>query len=132
MIGLDTNVLLRYLLQDDEIQGERASRAIQQSAARNESLLISAIVLCEALWVLERSYGYNRAALGGVVDALLDTKGFEIEHRAQVREALDDFRMSTRADFSDCLIGRIHDDLGCRQTLTFDRSLRSVGGFRVL
>ena len=131
MIGLDTNVLLRYLLQDDEIQGERASRAISQAAVRNESLLVSAIVLCEALWVLERSYGYDRTALGAVIDALLDTRGFELEHRAQVRDALDDFRM-TRADFSDCLIGRIHDTLGCRQTLTFDRALRSVGGFRVL
>jgi predicted nucleic-acid-binding protein len=132
VIGLDTNVLLRYLLQDDEIQGARAAKAIREAAARNESLLIAAIVLCEAVWVLERAYGYDRAALGRVVDALLDTKGFEIEHRAHVREALDDFRSSTRADFSDCLIGRVHDHLGCRQTLTFDRSLRSVGGFRVL
>ena len=131
MIGLDTNVLLRYLLQDDELQGARAARAISQAAVRNEPLLLSAIVLCEALWVLERSYGYDRPALGHVVDALLDTRGFELEHRAQLREALDDFRMS-RADFSDCLIGRIHDTLGCRQTLTFDRGLRSVGGFRVL
>jgi predicted nucleic-acid-binding protein len=131
VIGLDTNVLLRYLLQDDELQGARAARAISQAAVRNEPLLVSAIVLCEALWVLERSYGYDRPALGRVVDALLDTRGFELEHRAQVREALDDFRMS-RADFSDCLIGRIHDTLGCRQTLTFDRALRSVGGFRVL
>jgi predicted nucleic-acid-binding protein len=131
VIGLDTNVLLRYLLQDDELQGTRAAKAISQAAVRNEPLLVSAIVLCEALWVLERSYGYDRNALGHVVDALLDTRGFELEHRAQVREALDDFRMS-RADFSDCLIGRIHDTLGCRQTLTFDRALRSVGGFRVL
>ncbi len=131
MIGLDTNVLLRYLLQDDEAQAERASRAIGQAAVRNEQLFISAVVLCEAVWVLESAYGYRKAALLDVLDQLLETSGFEIEQRERVRAALDDYR-ANKADFADCLIGRTNEAHGCRQTLTFERSLKALDTFRVL
>lgn len=131
MIGLDTNVLLRYLLQDDEVQGERASRAISQAATRNEPLFISLVVLCEAVWVLESAYGYRKVELGGVLGELLETSGFEIEQRDIVRAALEDYRAS-KADFADCLIGRTNATHGCRHTLTFERSLKALDAFRVL
>ena len=131
MIGLDTNILLRYLLQDDEAQGERASRAIGQAERRNEQLFISAVVLCEVVWVLESLYGYRKAALLEVLDQLLETSGFEIEQRDRVHAALDDYR-ATKADFADCLIGRTNEAHGCRETLTFERSLKALDTFRVL
>ena len=131
MIGLDTNVLLRYLLQDDEAQGEKASRAISQAASRNEPLLISLVVLCEAVWVLESAYGYRKARLISVLDELLETGGFEIAQRDIVREALDDYRAS-KADFADCLIGRTNESQGCDHTLTFERPLKALETFRVL
>jgi len=131
MIGLGTNVILRYLLQDDEVQGEKASRAISRAAARNEPLFVSIVVLCEALWVLESGYEYHKAELVTVLDQLLETNGFEIEQRDLVRAALDDYRAS-KADFSDCLIGRTNEAHGCRHTLTFERSLKALDTFRVL
>lgn len=131
MIGLDTNVILRYLLQDDEVQGEKASRAIGQAAARNEPLFVSIVVLCEALWVLESAYDYHKPERVTVLDQLLETNGFEIEQRDLVRAALDDYRAS-KADFSDCLIGRTNEAHGCRHTLTFERPLKALDTFRVL
>ena len=131
MIGLDTNVLLRYLLQDDEVQGEKASRAIGRAAARNEPLFISVVVLCEAVWVLESAYGYRKAEIVGVLDELLETGGFEIEQRDLVRTSLGDYR-SNKADFADCWIGRTSEAHGCGQTLTFERALKALGTFRVL
>jgi predicted nucleic-acid-binding protein len=131
MVGLDTNVLLRYLLQDDEAQGEKASRAINQAAARDEPLFISVVVLCEAMWVLESAYAYRKAELVGVLDQILETGGFEIEARDCVRAALDDYR-ANKADFADCWIGRTGEAHRCRYTLTFERSLRTLETFRVL
>ena len=131
MIGLDINVLLRYLLQDDQVQGEKASRAISQAAARNEPLFISLVVLCAAVWVLESAYGYRKAQLVGVLDELLETGGFEIAQHDIVRAALDDYRAS-KADFADCLIGRTNKSQGCHHTLTFERPLKALETFRVL
>ena len=131
MIGLDTNVLLRYLLQDNEVQGEKASRAISQAAVRNESLFISLVVLCEAVWVLESAYRYRKTRLVGVLDELLETGGFEIAERDVVRTALDDYRASN-ADFADCLIGRTNQSQGCHHTFTFERPLKALETFRVL
>lgn len=131
MIGLDTNVLLRYLLHDDEVQGEKASRAIGQAAARNEPLFISVLVLCEAVWVLESGYGYRKADLVGVLDELLETGGFEIEQHDLVRSALDDYR-ANKADFADCWIGRVNEAHHCGHTLTFERALKTLETFRVL
>jgi predicted nucleic-acid-binding protein len=131
MIGLDTNVLLRYLLQDDEVQGEKASRAISRAAARNEPLFISVVVLCEAVWVLESAYGYRKAELVGVLDEILQTGGFEIEQRDLVRTTLDDYRAS-KSDFADCWIGRTNEAHGCGHTVTFERALKTLETFRVL
>jgi predicted nucleic-acid-binding protein len=131
MIGLDTNVLLRYLLQDDEVQGQKASRAISQAVARRESLFISVVALCEAVWVLESAYKQRKAEIVSVLDGLLETSGFEIEDRDLVRAAVDDYR-SHKADFADCWIGRTGEAQQCRYTLTFERSLKTLEMFRVL
>ena len=131
MIGLDTNVLLRYLIQDDEAQGGKASRAIRQAASRSEPIFIGLIVLCEMFWVLESAYGYRKATLVELLEQLLDTSRFEIEQRDAVRAALADYR-SRNCDFSDCVIGRTNHAADCRETITFDRSLKPLGTFRVL
>lgn len=131
MIGLDTNVLLRFLLKDDELQGERASRAIRQAVARNEPVFVGTIVLCETMWVLASRYGYRRPQLVGLLEELLDTSRFEIERRDLVRKALDDYR-ANKADFADCLIGRTNEAHGSQHTLTFERSLKALDTFRVL
>ncbi len=127
MTGLDTNVLLRYLLRDDAAQAGRAQREIE----RDERFLIDGIVLCELVWVLETGYGFSRSEVVGALDRIVATAQFEIDGKDVVLAALADFRRSA-ADFSDCLIGRRNRDAGATDTVTFDRSLRGLGGFRLL
>jgi len=127
VIGLDTNVLLRYLLKDDAAQAARAEREIE----RDERFLIDGIVLCELVWVLESGYGFSRTDIAGALEKILATAQFEIEGKDVVLRALDDFRGSA-ADFSDCLIARRNRGAGALQTVTFDRSLKGLEGFRLL
>jgi len=125
--GLDTNVLLRYLLRDEPTQAARAARELE----RDERFLIGSVVLCEVVWVLETGYGFSRAEIGATLEKILATAQFEIEAKDLARAALDDFRDST-ADFSDCLVGRRNRAAGAAETVTFDRSLRGLAGFRLL
>jgi predicted nucleic-acid-binding protein len=125
--GLDTNVLLRYLLKDDAPQAARAEREIE----RDERFLIDGIVLCEVVWVLETGYGFSRTEIAGALDKIAATAQFEIDAKDLVLGALVDFRRSA-ADFSDCLIGRRNRSAGASDTATFDRSLKGLEGFRLL
>ena len=127
MTGLDTNVLLRYLLRDEPAQAARAARELE----RDERFLIGSVVLCEMVWVLETGYGLPRAEIASTLERILATAQFEIEDKDRVRAALDDFTRSA-ADFSDCLIGRRNRAAGAVETVTFDRSLRGLDGFRLL
>ena len=127
MIGLDTNVILRYLLRDEPTQAARAARELE----RDERFLIGTVVLCEVVWVLEAGYGFSRTEIGATLEKILATVQFEIEGKDLARAALDDFRGST-ADFSDCLVGRINRAAGAAETVTFDRGLRDLAGFRLV
>jgi len=125
--GLDTNVLARYLLRDEPAQAARATRELE----RDERFLIGAVVLCELVWVLETGYGFSRAEIGDALEKILATAQFEIEDKDLAQGALADFRRSA-ADFSDCLIGRRNRAAGAGETVTFERSLRGLEGFRLL
>jgi predicted nucleic-acid-binding protein len=127
VIGLDTNVLLRYLVRDDPAQVARADRALE----RDERFLIDSIVLCELVWVLEAGYGFSRTEITGALESILATAQFEIESKDLALAALDDFRESV-ADFSDCLLGRRNRAAGASETVTFDRGLKGLDGFRLL
>ena len=127
MIGLDTNVLVRYLLRDDPVQAARAERELE----RNERFLIDSIVLCELVWVLETGYGFSRTEIAAALERILATAQFEIESKDLALAALDDFRRSA-ADFSDCLIGRRNRAASAPETVTFDRNLKGLEGFRLL
>lgn len=131
MIGLDTNVLVRYLVQDDRKQSAVASRLIQQLVDAEETACISGIVLCELVWVLESGYGLGKEVVSGVLETLLQTRQFEIEDRDSAWRALSSYTQG-KADFSDYLIGERNRLGGCRHTVTFDRALRSEPDFHVL
>lgn len=131
MIGLDTNVLARYLVQDEPGQGERAARLIQGVSSREEPLLINAVVLCELVWVLESAYRYRRAEIADVLEKILSTAGFEIENKDAAWLALREYRAS-QADYADCFIGRQNRRLGCDVTVTFDRALTGLENFKLL
>jgi predicted nucleic-acid-binding protein len=127
MIGLDTNVLVRYIVRDNPAQAARADRELE----RPERFLIDGIVLCELVWVLETGYGFARAEIAAVLERILSTAQFEIEAKEVSLAAVHDFRRSA-ADFADCLIGRRHRAAGATETVTFDRSLQGLAGFRLL
>ncbi len=131
MIGLDTNVLVRYLTQDDPAQFARAAAFIDAASEREEQFLINALVLCELVWVLATVYDYSRDEIAQALEQIFTTAQFEIERLDEARQALGDFR-SSKADFSDALIGRINRSLGATHTVTFDRDLKAVGTFRLL
>ncbi len=125
MIGLDTNVLVRYLVQDDPGQARQAAAAIDGAAGRGERLHLAAVTLCELVWVLESSYDEPRANVAATLDQILRTADFEIEHRDLVRHAADTYR-ETAVDFADALVVQVNHAAGCEHTLTFDKSLRRL------
>jgi predicted nucleic-acid-binding protein len=129
MIGLDTNVLVRYLVQDDPAQSRQVNVLIDRAAARETAMYINHIVMCELAWVLGSGYKYGRSALADVLERILLSKQFEIEKKDLVWVALATFK-GGRADFADCLIGVINDVAGCESTLTFDRSAASLRSFK--
>jgi predicted nucleic-acid-binding protein len=131
MIGLDTNVLVRYLTEDDPVQAARAASFIGAEAAKGERFLVNTAVLCELAWVLASVYEYSREEIAKAIDQVLATAQFEVERLDEARQALRDYRL-TKADFSDALVGRINRSLGAEQTVTFDRGLKKLETFRLL
>ena len=131
MTGLDSNVLVRYLTQDEPEQARRANAAIVASTTGGARCHIGPVVLCELTWVLRGAYGESKAGILKTLDLILATKQFEIGDKDLVREALEAYRTG-RADFADYLIGASHIQAGCDETVTFDRRLRGARGFRVL
>jgi predicted nucleic-acid-binding protein len=131
MIGLDTNVLVRYLTQDDPAHYAKAAAFIDAATDRGEQFVVNTAVLCELVWVLGTAYGYSREQIASALEQILATAQFEVERLDEARQALRDFR-STKADFSDALIGRINRSLGAEHTVTFDRDLKALETFRML
>ncbi len=131
MRGLDTNVLIRYLVQDDPDQATVAVQAIETGADRNERFLIQPVVLCEAVWVLDSVYGHTREEIVQALNMILRTVQFEIADKDTVWQAFGDYQ-SGKADFSDYLIGRANTHQGASPTLTFDRSLKDSRLYHIL
>jgi predicted nucleic-acid-binding protein len=129
--ALDSNVLLRYLVGDDRHQAAIAERIIEGCRDANEPLFIPVLVLCETIWVLDRVYSQSKAQIIEAIEALLVMDLLRFEHDRLVRSAFDRFR-EARADFPDYLIGEIATAAGCRDTVTFDKSLKGSPGFTLL
>jgi len=119
--GLDTNVLVRYLTQDDEKQFNAACRIIDDAEA-GSSFILSSIVLCELVWVLESAYGYLRGEIVDALEKIMATGQFEIRDKYLMRKALDDYR-NKKGDFADYYLGHRNCADGARKTMTFDKTL---------
>jgi len=127
MLGVDTNVLIRYLIRDDQPQYEKARRLIDREVAKGEPVLVSLLVLLEAEWVLRSRYELAKADIVTAFSALLDTADLVFEDEPSVENAVYSWKDSA-ADFADCLIEARNRRLGCRATATFDgRALKLVG-----
>ena len=131
MKGIDTNILVRYLVEDDRRQANRVERFLAASRTAGESVYVSCIVLCETAWVLRRLFSQSKADIADHFERILDTDVFQVEEEDAVRKALRLTRKG-KGDFADYLIGQLNLERGCRWTVTFDRSLRSDSAFSVL
>ena len=131
MTGLDTNVLIRYLVQDDARQARIASRAIDARARGSEAFFIVHVVMCEVVWVLESAYGYDRHAVGSVLERILRTRQFTFESKDFLWQAFADYKHG-KGDFADYLIGHTSRAAGCDLILTFDRALAGESPFELL
>jgi predicted nucleic-acid-binding protein len=129
--GLDTNVLVRYLTQDDPRQSRQANTLVADVVATGERLFVSPVVLCELVWVLRGPYGMDKAEVVAALERILATAQLEIDQKDLVREALDDYRTGA-GDFAVYVIGRRGKEAGCQRTATFDRQLKTDSLFRVL
>jgi len=128
--AIDTNILARYLRDDDPEQSRRAHQYVQAAVRRGEPLYVNHIVLAELVWILSSVYEHTKDEIVNVIEVLTLTDAFEIEDRASVAGALDDYKAS-KADFADCLIGRRNLVAGCESTLSFDRRLKPLESFEV-
>jgi predicted nucleic-acid-binding protein len=129
--GIDSNVLVRYLIKDDPAQWRMASDWLQQTKAAGESCFINNVVLCEVVWVLARAYRCTRDEVIATLERILRTSLFEFENVDAAWWALRQMKTS-QADFSDCLIARINQLAGCADTATFDKGTNGVAGFCLL
>ncbi len=119
MIGLDTNVLVRYVVQDDPQQSEVAGRLIEGQCTPDSPGYVSTVVLAELVWVLRDAYEYEKGIVVSVVRQILQTAELTVEEPALAWAALTEFEQDA-ADFGDCLISHGNHARGCNRTYTFD------------
>ncbi|MCU0790645.1 MAG: type II toxin-antitoxin system VapC family toxin [Nitratireductor sp.] len=130
MIGLDTNVLVRYIAQDDAAQSPKATRLIESLTAENPAY-IGLVSLTELVWVLTGCYSSSKEDMVAVLEGLLRTKGLLVENAETVWKAVRLFKGGS-ADFADCLIECSANRAGCDYTATFDRGAAKHCGMRLI
>lgn len=130
MIGLDANVLVRYIMQDDTRQSARAN-ALVESLDVNRPGFVGLVSVIELYWVLTSCYHLSNEQVKQALDALLRTKQIVVDRSDQVLRALRAFDAG-KADFADCLIERIAAAAGCEQTMTFDVNAAKYAGMTLI
>lgn len=119
MLGIDTNMLVRVVVDNDPAECKRARRLLDATVGKGEAIFVSLVVLLEFEWVARSRYGFAKAEILDVISRLLDSVELVFEDEPAIEEALFQWR-DCRADFADCLIGVRNRRLGCRATATFD------------
>jgi predicted nucleic-acid-binding protein len=128
VIALDTNVLVRFLVKDDEEQTERARRVVERAFERGQAVYISEIVLCETVWVLRSAYRFPRLQIVGILGFLMRARQLAFPSRERLLLTLDAYRTG-RGDFADYLIRSDALGAGCEQVATFDGDLQNEESF---
>lgn len=131
MLGIDTNVLVRYLVRDDAVQFEKANQLIKREVATGEAVFVSLPVLLETEWVLRSRYHLKKAQIMEAISRLLDATEIQFEAEPVIEESLSVWK-DCAASFADCLIGAHNRRLGCRATATFDVKAAKLPAFMVL
>jgi predicted nucleic-acid-binding protein len=125
--GLDTNILVRLLVDDDAAQSAAAHRAVKRFT-EDQPGFISLVALAETVWVLDRVYGVPAGDVANAVENLLQMETFEVQNAEQVYLAVDAVKSGTGA-FADVLIAALGQWAGCSTTITFDAKASRLNGF---
>jgi predicted nucleic-acid-binding protein len=131
MIGLDTNVLVRYLAQDDPVQSQIATETIEQRLTEENPGYVSVVVVAETAWVLERAYGLEDVEIAACIEQLLQTDVMVIESEQEVFTSMTLLKEG-RGSFADSLIVTLAERAGCSTTLTFDRKALRLPGYSLV
>jgi predicted nucleic-acid-binding protein len=126
MIGLDTNILVRYFTQDEPLQAAQATEVIERRLSEQDPGFISIVAMAETVWVLERHYRFTNSQIAAAIERMLRVDTLIVESEQQVFEA-----MTGRGTFADALIGALCAKAGCSRVLTFDRRAVRLPGFEL-
>ena len=130
MIGLDTNVLVRYIMQDDAKQAAKATTLIESLSAAAPGF-VTLVSIVELVWVLSSCYDLTRAQVAQALEVILRSKQLIVDRAEHVVRALRAFSAGN-ADFADCLIERMAASAGCAQTMTFDSAAAKTAGMTLI
>ena len=128
MLGIDTNVLVRFLVRDDDAQFDKARKLIKREAVAGRHVFVNQLVLMETEWVLRSRYAVPKTQIIEAISGLLNATDVQFEDEPAIEEALFIWKDAT-ADFADCLIGAKNRRMGCRATATFDVRASKLPGF---
>ena len=130
MIGLDTNVLVRYLTQDDPVQSLKATEIIERRLTPRNPGFLSIVTMAETVWVLERAYGLTAQEIAAAVERILQVEVLVVENEQKVFAAMVALKQGQGA-FADALIAELGARAGCIHTLTFDKKALRLPAFRL-
>ena len=131
MMALDTNVIVRFLVRDDEAQSNLVYKRLKKAELERERLFVPLVVMLEALWVLESAANWSRDAILSAIEGLRQMSILEIE-ADQVLERMAESASGTDADLSDLLIMHSAAASGCEAVLTFDKKAARLEFSRML
>jgi len=130
MTGLDTNILVRYLTQDDPIQSRKATEIIERILSVENPGFVSVVTTAETVWVLDRAYGFSSREIAAVIERMLQVEVLVIQHEQEVFAAMIALKQG-RSSFADALIAELGAQAGCIHTLTFDKKALRFPRFRL-
>ena len=129
MIGLDTNILVRYLTQDDPIQSPKATEIIERRVTEKKPGFVSVVAMVETVWFLDRAYGFSAQDIAAAVERMLQVEVLIVEKEQEVFAAMVALKQG-RGSFADALIAGLGASAGCVHTLTFDNKAVRLPGFK--
>jgi predicted nucleic-acid-binding protein len=130
MIGLDTNVLVRYLAQDDPLQSAKATEIIERRLTEENPGFISAVAMVETVWALDRAYGFGSDEIAAAIERTLQIDVLVVENEQEVFSAMLALKQG-KGSFADAIILALGTRAGCSYTLTFDQRASRLSGFRL-
>jgi len=128
MIGLDTNIIVRYLIQDDPVQSALANEIMERRLTEAEPGFVSVVVMAEIVWVLGSRYRLTAQHVVAAIERMLSVRTLVIESEREVHVAMIALK-DGRGSFADAFIGALAASAGCSHTFTFDRKAARLPGF---